>query len=134
MRTIEREQLRIGYVISYSFPNTSKVFYGTIVQTVFFATETKIYLAEMKPLPKPASRPISNDRAARSSRVIVLKEGEAKPTLLHPTRVSPPRPIFSPGGVPLLLFRLFLPQLACWQWRLILAAISRRITLPRRAW
>src|SRR6266852_176283 len=43
------------------------------------------------------------------------------------------RPIFSPGGVPLLLFRLFLPQRACWQQRLILAALSRRITLPRRA-
>ncbi len=79
------------------------------------------------------SRPISNDRATRGNRAIVLKEGEAEPTLLHPTRVFPPRPIFSPGGVPLILFRLFLPQRACWQQRLILAAISRRITLPRRA-
>src|SRR5436309_14268725 len=60
---------------------------------------------------------------------ILLKEGEAKQKLLHPTRVSPPCPIFSPGGVPLMLFRLFLPQLACWQQRLILAAISRRIML-----
>ena len=31
MRTIEREDLRIGYVISYSFPNTGQVSYGTIV-------------------------------------------------------------------------------------------------------
>ena len=60
--------------------------------------------------------------------------GEAKQTLLHPTRVSSPRPIVSPGGVPLLRFRLLLPQLACWQQRLILAALSRWLTLPRRAW
>ena len=46
------------------------------------------------------SRPISNDRATRGNRAIVLKEGEAEPTLLHPTRVFPPRPMFSPGGVP----------------------------------
>ncbi len=31
MRTIEREDLRIGYVISYSFPNTGQVSYGTIM-------------------------------------------------------------------------------------------------------
>ena len=37
-------------------------------------------------------------------------------------------------GDHLLLFRLFLPQLACWQQRLILAALSRWLTLPRRAW
>src|SRR5947209_20358772 len=52
------------------------------------------------------------------------KKGEAKQTLLHPTRVSPPHPIFSPGGVPPLLLRLLLPQRACWQQRPILAALS----------
>jgi len=31
MRVIERKDLRIGYVISYSFPNTSHVSYGTVV-------------------------------------------------------------------------------------------------------
>src|SRR5260370_29354355 len=37
-------------------------------------------------------------------------------------------------SLPILLFRLFLSQLAYWQQRLILAALSQRITLPRRAW
>ena len=68
------------------------------------------------------------------NRAILLKEGEAKQTLLHPTRGSPPRPMFLPGGVPVMRFRLLLPQRACWQRRLILAALSRRLTLPRRAW
>lgn len=31
MKMIERKDLRIGYMISYSFPNTGQVSYGTIV-------------------------------------------------------------------------------------------------------
>jgi hypothetical protein len=31
MRAIERKDLHVGYVISYSFPNTGQVSYGTIV-------------------------------------------------------------------------------------------------------
>lgn len=31
MRIVERNDLRIGYVISYSYPNSGHVFYGTIV-------------------------------------------------------------------------------------------------------
>ena len=31
MKLIERKDLRIGYVISYSFPNSGRVSYGTIV-------------------------------------------------------------------------------------------------------
>jgi hypothetical protein len=31
MKVIERNDLRIGYVIAYSFPNTGRVSYGTIV-------------------------------------------------------------------------------------------------------
>jgi hypothetical protein len=31
MRLIERKDLRIGYAISYSFPDTGQVFHGTIV-------------------------------------------------------------------------------------------------------
>jgi len=31
MRIVERKDLRIGYVISYSFPNTDQIFHGTIV-------------------------------------------------------------------------------------------------------
>ena len=38
-----------------------------------------------------------------------------------------------PWAARVMLFRLFLPQLACWQQRLILAALSRRIKLPRRS-
>lgn len=31
MRNIERKDLRVGYVISYSFPDSGHVSYGTIV-------------------------------------------------------------------------------------------------------
>jgi hypothetical protein len=31
MKIIERKDLRIGYVISYSYPNSSQVLHGTIV-------------------------------------------------------------------------------------------------------
>ena len=31
MRIIERKDLRIGYVISYSYPNSGQVLHGTIV-------------------------------------------------------------------------------------------------------
>ena len=31
MKIIERRDLRLGYIISYSFPNSGRVFYGTIV-------------------------------------------------------------------------------------------------------
>lgn len=31
MRVIERKDLRIGYVISYSYPNTGHVLHGTIM-------------------------------------------------------------------------------------------------------
>lgn len=31
MKIIERMDLRIGYVIAYSYPNTGRVSYGTIV-------------------------------------------------------------------------------------------------------
>jgi hypothetical protein len=31
MRIVERKDLRIGYVIAYSYPNSSQISYGTIV-------------------------------------------------------------------------------------------------------
>jgi hypothetical protein len=31
MKIIERKNLRVGYTISYSFPNTGRVSYGTIM-------------------------------------------------------------------------------------------------------
>lgn len=31
MKIIERNDLRIGYIISYAYPNTGRVSYGTIV-------------------------------------------------------------------------------------------------------